>query len=352
MPFVLSRFQAASSVVLPAQPDHAGIDATNRRYRRQQLCQRSCLGLALIVPMFCSMPVTGADELPAVSFEQGEHQLKILIDGRPFATYVFRDEKTPRPHFAHIKSPGGLQVTRNHPPQPNDVQDHRDLHPGIWLAFGDLGGADFWRNKARVQHVRFEDAPEGGPGRGSFTVVNRYLDGDRIVCEEFCRHKIRVRPSGWLLTYDSQFHSQEPFSFGDQEEMGLGVRVASPIRVRGGNGTIVNSDGHVNEPQVWGKAADWCDYSGTLENQRIGMMVIPHPKNFRPSWFHARDYGFVTANPFGRHALTGGDVSQVTIQPNDIFRLRFAVLVHSTPADQNIDLSAAYKDVLESTFDR
>ena len=31
-----------------------------------------------------------------------------------------------------------------------DLDDHPTMHPGLWLAFGDINGADFWRNKGRV----------------------------------------------------------------------------------------------------------------------------------------------------------------------------------------------------------
>jgi hypothetical protein len=76
---------------------------------------------------------------------------------------------------------------------------------------------------------------------------------------------------------------------------------------------------------------------------------MPHPENFRRSWYHARDYGFIAANPFGRNALTGGPKSSVTVNPGEKFRLRFGVLVHSSPAEQPIDLKGAYADYLEQS---
>jgi hypothetical protein len=68
---------------------------------------------------------------------------------------------------------------------------------------------------------------------------------------------------------------------------------------------------------------------------------MPDAANFRPSWFHARDYGLFVANPFGRQAFRKGEPSRVEVKPGETFRLRFAVLLHSG----EVDLAAAYVDV-------
>ncbi|MEQ8788421.1 MAG: hypothetical protein RIC55_19075 [Pirellulaceae bacterium] len=62
---------------------------------------------------------------------------------------------------------------RNRPPvKGKDLDDAPTMHPGLWLAFGDIDCADFWRNNARVRHVRYAEEPQGGAGCGSFTVQN------------------------------------------------------------------------------------------------------------------------------------------------------------------------------------
>jgi hypothetical protein len=100
---------------------------------------------------------------------------RITLGGAPLAVYSFGDATIPRPYFAHVHAPGGIAVTRNHPPiAGTDPTDHAAFHPGLWLAFGDLGGADSWRNRARVEHEEFVGPPTGGAGRGTFAVRNRY----------------------------------------------------------------------------------------------------------------------------------------------------------------------------------
>ena len=73
------------------------------------------------------------------------------------------------------------------------------MHPGLWLAFGDLGGADFWRNKATVQHAAFVKQATSIGGKASFTVLNEYIAGARLICEETCQYTILARPNGYLI---------------------------------------------------------------------------------------------------------------------------------------------------------
>jgi len=302
-----------------------------------------------------------AAEKAKVDFKTNkEGQVAIRINGQQVAVYYPEDGETTRPFFAHLRAPGAPQVSRNHPPVVGkDRSDHGTFHPGLWMSFGDINGSDYWRLAERTEHVDYLKAPQGGWGKGSFAVHNRYLDQKdpkKIVCEEDCQFTILALPVGYLLLWDSTFYGKHEFYFGDQEEMGIGFRVATPIRVEtesagsmpGGNGTMVDSKGRKNGDEIWGNASDWCDYSGTLDGKRIGMTLFCHPKNFRPSWFHARDYGLLEANPFGRDAFGKGEKSKVVVKPGEKFRLRYGVLVHATPAGEKIDLSAAYADYLQA----
>ena len=291
-------------------------------------------------------------ELPDVTFSQRPGAIQIGSGGEPMATYVYDDPEIPRPYICDVYAPGRIQVTRNHPPViGKDLTDHALFHPGIWMAFGDLAGADNWRNRDHVLHDGFVEKPAGGPGRGTFAVRNLYLRGNdraKVLCREVCRMTLLVRPSGYLLLWDSTFESVgENVSFGDQEEMGLGVRVASPITAQR-DGRILNSNGQVDEKQAWGKAADWCDYSGLIDDRWVGVTLMCDPANFRPSWFHARDYGLLLANPFGRKAFHKGSESRIPVTSDKPLRIRYAVLIHSNRRQrQKNHLAEAYADFLK-----
>jgi hypothetical protein len=306
------------------------------------------------VVLLSASGLAAADKPDGVVFRPGPDRVEILVRGRPFAVYVFADKTIKRPYFTAVKAPGGQPVTRHHPPRPGvDSTDHGTMHPGIHLAFGDLGGSDFWRNRGRVVHDGFVEAPSSGARQGSFTVRNSYRAGSRVICREVCRHRVMIRPHGILLTYESRFSSESAgFFFGDQEEMGLGVRVDRELRVKGGRGSIINSEGRRNEKDVWGRPALWCGYGGVKDGQHVGLALMPDPGNFRKSWFHARDYGFLVANPFGRKAFTRGQPSRVNVATGKVFRLNFGVLVHGTAADEPVDLKAAYADYLSVIGDK
>src|SRR5262249_1700293 len=138
-----------------------------------------------------------------VTFAATGGEVAISVDGRPFAKYVYRDDKILRPYLAHVFAPGGVQVTRNHPPiAGTDRTGHDTMHPGIWLAFGDLGGADFWRNKGRVELIDFVEQPHAIAGGGRFAVELRYRAGDRTICKEACRITILPHGESTIVLWD------------------------------------------------------------------------------------------------------------------------------------------------------
>ncbi|MDC0935574.1 PmoA family protein [Pirellulales bacterium] len=284
---------------------------------------------------------------------------RVLLDGQPIARFVRADREISRPYFSHVKTADGIPVTRRHPPDPKrDVDDHPTYHPGIWLAFGDLRGSDYWRLKAHVKYV--DESLRLNHDKTAATMKSRFHYHDQehpeqIVCEELLTCEFVPLDTGYLLLWHSQFSGQQPFWFGDQEEMGLGVRVATPIRaerrardgVGPGAGRIVDAKGRTNGDEVWGESAPWCDYGGIADGKLVGVTLMSHPKNFRPCWFHARDYGLLVANPFGRAAFRKGEPSRVEIAAGDSFSLRFGIFVHSTDASDRPDFGQVYQHYLE-----
>ena len=283
----------------------------------------------------------GAEE---IEFHSEPDRVIITAGNQPIATYVYADQEISRPYFAHVHVPGAVQVTRNYPPKVGvDLVDHGTFHPGIWMAFGDLDGQDYWRNKGRVRHERFIEPPKANGSTGFFTVQNSYcrIEGpDQIVCQETCRYTISIEPTGYLLICDSAFRSPKEFAFGDQEEMGLGIRLATPITVKSG-GKITDAFGRVNEKGIWGKSSPWCDYSGQIHGRKVGILVMSDEANFRPSRYHVRDYGLLTSNPFGQKVFGDQAASRVVVPANETFRLRFGMLLHAN-TDQELDRQAAF----------
>ena len=286
-------------------------------------------------------------KLPAAEFavEQLPDRLIITHDSKPVAHFVFADTNILRPYFAHVHTPDGIQVTRNHPPIAGvDPADHPTMHPGIWLAFGDISGQDFWRNKATIRHEKFTFPPFAGQAQVIFATESTLIATNGIeLAKMICAFVIVAQTNSYSLFWTAEFTPQnDSFTFGDQEEMGFGARVATPLSEKNG-GIVKNSDGLMGAKVAWGKTALWCDYSGVLSNRLVGITVMPHVDNFRPSWFHSRDYGLVVANPFGQKAFTKGDASSVPVKNGASFKLRFAAFIYSAPTNQPPDIGAVSK---------
>ncbi|MBP7051739.1 MAG: PmoA family protein [Phycisphaerae bacterium] len=309
-----------------------------------------------MMALLCVATAAGATEPGRrIVFQQQEGLLSIRVDDELLATYVYRDKEILRPYFKDVCAPGRVQVTRRHPPKEDaDPADHATMHPGLWLAFGDLNGADFWRNKATVEHAGFVEEPRVDRDKGTFTVRNNYVAGGTVVCREVCTYTFLVQSAGCLILWDSTFQSEQSgLCFGDQEEMGLGVRVATPIMVKPyGNhsrpGRILNSEGRRDEKGTWGEPAAWCDYAGWVDDAFVGIMVMPDPRNVSLCRWHTRDYGLMVANPFARSAFKKGPANRTEVASGASFRLRFGILIHAARSEEGFDPAVAHHDYLEA----
>ncbi len=315
------------------------------------------LAALLTLLISCATIATAADPSAASSSKSGldwtlEKDRLIIRDsaGQPVATYVFRDPDTLRPHFQNVHAPDGRLVTRRHPAQAPDLVDHPTMHPGLWMAFGDINGQDFWRNKARIEHVRFIDDPRLKDGRLHFATENRLVATDgSVMGTQISRFIVWREPyANWIVWEAALRAGDKPLVFGAQEEMGLGVRLTGGLIEKNGPGVAVNSQGDRGAKTAWGKVADWCEYSAVIDGRRIGASIFPDPANPQRTWWHVRDYGLMLANSFGPLVLPPEAEGKVTVKPGDELRLRFGVRFFSQPAAEPADAAAAYRKFVDS----
>ena len=187
---------------------------------------------------------------------------------------------------------------------------------GSWT--GDISGTDLWRNKGRIVHERFSQPPALENGTLRFTTESAMLtaDGKRLASLT-SRFALLEKRGAWHLTWEAAITPVTAgFYFGDQEERGLGVRVATGITEKNG-GVITSSSGQTTAKATWGQPAAWCDYSGVINGKHVGVMIVPDPANPLPSWWHNRDYGVFVANPFGRQAMKQGPPSRIEVNKGD-----------------------------------
>ncbi|MBI5770420.1 MAG: PmoA family protein [Verrucomicrobia bacterium] len=267
------------------------------------------LALALLA---VSLAATAAE--PTVTFTRQTDRVRIEIGGRHFSDYVHAG--WPKPCLYPILDADGTSYTRDFPfkKNPAEVPDH-DWHRGVWFAHGAVNGHDLWRElpdkqTGRIVLDQILEARDGPTGVLRLRQLWQTHDGRTLLTDETTL-RITRHATATLLDYDVTLRATHgAVTLGDTEEGSMAVRINEALRVthgkgkdkRTGTGHLVNAAGERDIP-VWGKRAAWCDASGPLPDDRvIGLALLEHPQNFRhPTWWHARDYGLLSANPFGRH---------------------------------------------------
>src|SRR5262249_58241 len=82
----------------------------------------------------------------------------------------------------------------------------------------------------------------------------------------------------------------------------------------------------------------WCDYSGTIDGKKVGIAILADPANSYPSCWHARGYGLMAANPFGRDKSgfpdMKGKTDLVKLAKGEHLKWRFGILIHSGDAKE------------------
>lgn len=286
-----------------------------------------------------------------VIFTQKQTQIGVVIGGDQVASYVF-SRRSPRPYLYPFIGPYGVSLTRGHPMA--DIEGESKDYPqqrSIWVAHGDVGGGNFWTEEmghGRIQQTDLLNLQEG-PIYGYFTVRNDWVEVGGVKVLEETRTMIfyGLSPAVRMVDFDIVFRATEgDVRFGDTKDGGiLSVRVASSMEVRHG-GRIQNANRGINESEIWGKRAPWCDFSGTVDGSLVGLAIFDHPSNFRyPTYWHVRDYGLMTANPFAlSHYFDDPSRNgSYLIRKGKEFRFRYRLFAHEGDADTG-GVADAYQD--------
>jgi len=259
----------------------------------------------------------------------GDRRVEVKINGEHFATFNPNwNGKGPKPYFSPVKGPGGIVMTRKILKSRKEG-DHVH-HKGIWLAIDEVNGVKFWAEQGKIVTRKLETATaKGRTGPGIITVTNEWRNpsGKTEVTEQT---RITIYPNR-VIEYDITFKAgKEPVEFHDTKEGLFGFRMVDSMREREG-GTVINSRGEKGTSKCWGKTADWIDYYGPVNGKTFGVAIFDHPKNFRKSRYHVRNYGLFSISPFGQKAYSKGKLpaQPYTIKPQGTLRLRYAMYIHA-----------------------
>lgn len=281
----------------------------------------------------------------ALRIETAEGGCSIWMGERELAGYRF--EAGMSPVFYPVYAPGGQRLTRGYPLEEieGESRDHPH-HRSVWIGHGNINGTDFWHGDARIRHRDLEIELKNS--RAVLRTRNDwYSDEGKIVCSDERVHEITAANENyWFLDIDLTLTaSNGDITLHDDKEGFLAIRVAPSLRVRGGDGGILNSEGD-RDRNAWSKRAAWCSYFGPVEGETVGMTIFDHPANLRhPSWWHVRDYGLFAVNPFGMHTFEGAPegAGDVEVPSGESLHFRYRIVFHSgTPVE--IDAGSLYED--------
>jgi len=241
-------------------------------------------------------------ENKGVEILKKESNLEIRIGEKVFSRYYY-NESIVRPYLWPITDEEGRNLTRA-PASPGNPEKFDHIHHrSCWIAHGDVNGVDNWSEEEKHGYQIHKGFREiiSGPVFGEIEAKNYWTDKDRKkILEEERTIRIYNLIIPRIIDFEINFRATEgDVKFGDTKEGGiLSIRV-NPLINADKNGVIENTYGGMYEKETWGKRAHWCDYSGPIQGEEVGLSIFDHPLNFRyPTYWHVRNYGLMTANPF------------------------------------------------------
>jgi hypothetical protein len=241
-----------------------------------------------------------------------------------------------RPHVAALFGPEGNLITRDLRGEVPEGSDDHVHHKGVWWGHRDVNGADVWTEFPGHGRIASSAEPEWSAANGVERLRHRtvWLDGAGSALLEDDR-VLRVHqqlPDGTVaIDIEASIRAtSRDVRLADTKEAGLvAVRVTPSMEERRG-GVIELATGARGEANCWGRAAEWCDYTGMVGGQLQGIAVLDHPGNPVPAYWHVRDYGLLAVNPFGLRDFRH-DPSQdgsLTLTSNRTALFRYRLLVH------------------------
>ena len=307
-----------------------------------------------------------ADDKVQVIDRAADRRVDVLIDGKPFTSYIY-PSTLQKPVLYPIRSARGTLVTRGFPlePRAGERTDHPH-HVGHWFNYGDVNGFDFWghsdatpaANKSKMGTIVHKEIVKaaGGQNEGELVVRADWVaaDGSTLLREQTqftfsgaADRRVIDRITTWTAT-------DKPVTFKDTKEGAFGIRVARAldhpskqpevfVDARGEKeavpkldntgvtGKYIASDGKTGE-EVWGTPGPWMGLTGTVDGGPVTLAIFDHPSNHgHPTYWHARGYGLFAANPLGRQ---GYDPKQepvsLTLKPGQSITFRHRILVRDT----------------------
>jgi Family of unknown function (DUF6807) len=316
----------------------------------------------VLLPVLLWPLATGAAHLsafragaPRVELTRSGNHVDVRIEERPFTTYYF-DPSVAKPYLSPLRSARGTVVTRGFPMTPSAGEDQDEPHQrAMYFAHGDINGFDFWGEAAFPKwsdHAastfgrtvfRTLDIPGGADG-GSLRATFDLAAATGTIAEEVQTYRFGGDERSRLIDCEFAIRATRgPIVIGDTKEGTFAIRVVKALDSPPGH--MVNANGAIGEKAIWGKRSTWVDYYGRVAGEDVGLAIFDHPDNLRaPTYWHARAYGLLAANPFGLKQFTGDrrQDGKHAIPTGGSLVFRYRVFIHSGNPVQ-ADVAEAYR---------
>lgn len=316
-----------------------------------------------------------AQSAAKVKLVQADHKIDVLVDGKPFTSYMY-PASLEKPFLYPVIAPSGSVITRGFPLEPR--QGERTDHPhhmGIWFNHGNVNGLDFWNNSSAIPaekkdsygHIVVKKIVKLKSGKeGILEVISNWDDikGNTLLVENtryvFSGNKnsrtidhisTLTATNGIVIISDNkegmfairvdrafEMPTTQPAIFTDNKGIPTTVKLTDN---KGVTGMYTSSSGKKGD-DVWSTRNDWVLLSGTKDNVLTTMGIFDHPKNFGyPSHSHARGYGLFSTNNIGGVSYNKNDEKmEVVLQKGESITLRHKFYIQSgaelTPDSANI----------------
>jgi hypothetical protein len=260
----------------------------------------------------------------------------INVDGKPFTTFHY-GEKNNKPFLAPIRSASGKIVTRGFPME-NIAGESRDHlhHTGLWFSYDDVNGVKFWENdpsytkpnigRIVVVHTQMKD----GDKSGVLTATMEWRDpAGKVLLVEDRDMTFYSDPKLRIIDFHITLTAAQEVTFGDTKEGAFAIRLHDNFTEKKG-GKMVDANGRTGMVNVWGKRSNWVDYTGEVDGERLGVAIFDNPQNpHAPTYWHARDYGLFSLNPFGQNSFDENMAENKTkLAKGQKLTFRWRVVVH------------------------
>ena len=267
--------------------------------------------------------------------DQAKNLVEVWIDGELFTSYRYGGEFTRKPVFYPVIAPNGVMVNRELPqvkPEVAEKQDHPH-HESLFLGYGDVDSYDFWSNLngEKIKHRAVLDQKSGDQG-----LLEILLDWNEPGGRTMVREVRRVVFGGskdvrWMDHDITLTAVDQDRIFMDTKEGMFAIRLADELKESDGTGRYINAYGWETDDNIWGKRCPWVAIRGSVKGSDVTIAIFDHPstENF-PSYWHARDYGLFSVNPFGRKDFVKDSTPLAKkLEANESFHFRYRMVVYS-----------------------